>query len=215
MSQILIVSKTIANGGFCVGGIELSSNRSVRLKTSTGGFQPFNGCPFEIGDVHEVNFSFPATITPPHTETIHVNTTIKLGSWTLSQIANHVYTNQTVWRGGPESLFCGMLRYYAGSNSNSGYISVTAYPMFSLGYWVSTVDLNLRTSFNKTYYDLIGVNAGIRSFKYVGTQQSIQVIPAGTLIRVSLAQWWDGWWSVNSNEPKEFRCYLQLSGWYL
>jgi len=34
-------------------------------------------------------------------------------------------------------------------------------------------------------------------------------IPADTLLRVSLARWWD-------NEGRhEERCYLQLSGWYV
>ena len=39
----------------------------------------------------------------------------------------------------------------------------------------------------------------------------IKVIPAGTLVRVSLARWW----RPEDSEPNfEERCYLQLSGWY-
>ena len=42
---------------------------------------------------------------------------------------------------------------------------------------------------------------------FVGFQSPIGLIPANTLVRVSLARWW-----ANNND--EERCYLQLSGWY-
>ena len=45
--------------------------------------------------------------------------------------------------------------------------------------------------------------------KYVGLQPTEDIIPKGTLLRVSLARWW----SPNDVEV-ENRCYLQLSGWY-
>lgn len=47
-----------------------------------------------------------------------------------------------------------------------------------------------------------------RNIKFVGFQNPLDIIPAGTLIRVFLARWWA---SPNDNER---RCYLQLSGWY-
>lgn len=42
--------------------------------------------------------------------------------------------------------------------------------------------------------------------KFVGFQEHVSRIQAGTIIRLSLANWWDG--------QGEDRCYLQLSGWY-
>jgi 1-acyl-sn-glycerol-3-phosphate acyltransferase len=42
---------------------------------------------------------------------------------------------------------------------------------------------------------------------FVGYQPPIPFIPAGTVVRLSLARWWAG----TGEEP---RCYLQLSGWY-
>lgn len=44
---------------------------------------------------------------------------------------------------------------------------------------------------------------------YVGLQD-VEVIPAETLIRLSLANWW-----VPEDGNVERRCYLQLSGWYI
>ena len=51
----------------------------------------------------------------------------------------------------------------------------------------------------------------LRGLKYVGEESPIKVIPAGTLVRLSLARWW----RPEKSEPNfEERCYLQLSGWY-
>ena len=51
----------------------------------------------------------------------------------------------------------------------------------------------------------------LRGLKYVGEESPIKVIPAGTLVRLSLARWW----RPEDSEPNfEERCYLQLSGWY-
>jgi hypothetical protein len=47
-----------------------------------------------------------------------------------------------------------------------------------------------------------------RSLPYVGFEEAAEIIPAGTLVRVSLARWWD------TNGTTEERCSLQLSGWY-
>ncbi|RME45475.1 MAG: DNA helicase RecQ [Chloroflexi bacterium] len=49
------------------------------------------------------------------------------------------------------------------------------------------------------------------SLVFVGFQEPLDVIPAGTLLRVSLAHWWQP-----EDKPEvEPRCYVQLSGWFL
>lgn len=45
--------------------------------------------------------------------------------------------------------------------------------------------------------------------KFVGYQNPIDIIPQGSVIRLSLANWW------NTDNTTEDRCYLQLSGWYI
>lgn len=57
--------------------------------------------------------------------------------------------------------------------------------------------------------DTLGGRPAMFSIKYVGFAEPINKIPAGTLVRVSLARWW------RPTETSEERCYLQLSGWYV
>ena len=48
------------------------------------------------------------------------------------------------------------------------------------------------------------------SIPYVGYEAPVLVIPAGSLVRVSLARWWH-----KPNAPDEGEtCSLQLSGWF-
>lgn len=46
---------------------------------------------------------------------------------------------------------------------------------------------------------------------FVGFQEPIPEIPAGTLMRVSLAHWW----RPAEMTEGELRCYVQISGWFL
>ena len=48
------------------------------------------------------------------------------------------------------------------------------------------------------------------TFTFVGFQEPLQVIPAGTLLRVSLAHWWH----PEDTPDAEECCYAQLSGWF-
>ncbi len=50
---------------------------------------------------------------------------------------------------------------------------------------------------------------GSGRFPYVGFESKVDRIPAGTLMRMSLARWW----KPEDSDMNE-RCYLQLSGWY-
>src|SRR5262249_30308746 len=52
---------------------------------------------------------------------------------------------------------------------------------------------------------------GGRTLTFVGFQEPLEVIPAGTLLRVSLAHWW----RPKDKPEEELRCYVQLSGWFL
>ena len=45
---------------------------------------------------------------------------------------------------------------------------------------------------------------------FVGFQEPLEIIPAGTLVRVSLAHWWQ----PEDTPDVEERCYAQLSGWF-
>ncbi len=56
-----------------------------------------------------------------------------------------------------------------------------------------------------------GCEGGERRFAFVGFQEPLAEIPAGAVVRISLAHWW----RPRDHPEEEERCYLQLSGWFL
>jgi len=50
------------------------------------------------------------------------------------------------------------------------------------------------------------------SLPFVGFQNPLETLPAGTLLRVSLARWWHQ--DRNASDIEKC-CWLQLSGWFL
>lgn len=213
MVKVLIVAKTHMNGGVCVGGLRLDTNRNIRLIPHGRANHPEDTV-FEIGQIWELDFHEGAKTKPPHVEDIIV---------TDQRLVEHVdnlreFLLQRVqpWQGGPEQLFdrCLCLK------GTSGYISATgSIPRCSTGYWLPDKTLSLNkplipdTQNNKHYYEMLRIGDNRRptilSIKYVGFATPVNKIPAGTPVRVSLARWW------KPTETSEERCYLQLSGWYL
>jgi hypothetical protein len=107
-------------------------------------------------------------------------------------------------------LFGGVLGYTSNSN---GYVSKSrGVPDRSTWFWFPDKDLTLRS--DGTHYDypmkmFLGVTQQ-RGLAYVGELPPPPTIPAGTLVRVSLARWW----SPDADADFELRCYAQLSGWF-
>ena len=77
----------------------------------------------------------------------------------------------------------------------------------SVGFWIPDRNLTKRIFYEKTRYNYPNTN-GRRSLPFVGFEAELNIIPGGSLVRVSLARWWD------TNGTTEERCSLQLSGWY-
>lgn len=110
-----------------------------------------------------------------------------------------------IWKGSPDTLFDGLLQW---TNSGSGYVSEnSSIPNNSVGFWIPDKDLTKKIFYEKVRYGY-PKTANWRSLPYVGFEEAVEIIPAGTLVRVSLARWWD------TNGTTEDRCSLQLSGWY-
>lgn len=79
----------------------------------------------------------------------------------------------------------------------------------STGFWEPDQDLRMQQDGHRITYEY-PVDSGVRNIKYVGFEDALDRLPAGMLLRVSLARWW----CPEDKPDLEERCYLQLSGWY-
>lgn len=204
--DVIIVSKTHMSNAACVGAIS-GNGKFVRLLDENGYNQDI-GTSLKIGDVWTINYQERPNKTTPHIEDILVsNMTFKFSFNSIREMITYLKEKLKIkiWRGSPDILFDGKLNW---TNSGSGYINKeNGICENSVGFWISDRDLTKRIFYEKTRYNYPNIN-GWRSLPYVGYGTEVDIIPAGTLIRISLARWWD------TNGTTEERCSLQLSGWY-
>jgi hypothetical protein len=203
--EVIIVSKTHMSNAACIGGMA-ANGRYIRLLNEGGFNQPLD-TPFEVRQVWEIEFVERTNRISPHIEDVIITTKrlkgILRSDHTMLQLVQRL--NAPIWRGSPDILFDGLLQW---TNSGSGYISEnTQLPNNSVGFWIPNRDLTKRIFFDRVRYNFPNTD-GWRSLPYVGFEEAVDIIPAGTLVRVSLARWWD------TNGTTENRCSLQLSGWY-
>jgi hypothetical protein len=201
--DVIIVSKTHMLSAACVGGV-LANGRFVRLLKSDGYNQDSN-TDYQVGEVYTIKFSEKTDKIPPHIEDILVETMkYKFTFSPIEKMVNYLFKklNVKIWRGSTEILFDEKLKW---TNSGSGYISESGeIPDNSVGFWISDKDLTRRDFRGKVRYSY---PIRWRNITFVGFQNPVDKIPAGTLVRVSLARWW-------SPDEDEEKCFLQLSGWY-
>ena len=201
--DVIIVSKTHMSNAACVGGV-LANGRFVRLLDSNG-YNQDSETELEVGDVYTITFSERNDTRPPHVEDILLNSMEhKFTFSTIEKMVEYLTDKLKVniWRGSTEALFDGKLQWTSGG---SGYISESGeIPDNSVGFWIPDKNLTRNDYNEKVRYSY---PIRWRNISFVGFQNPVDNIPAGTLVRVSLARWW------SPNEDEE-RCYLQLSGWY-
>lgn len=201
--DVIIVSKTHMSTAACVGGV-LVNGQFVRLLDANGHNQD-SDTDLNIGDVYTINYNERTNKRQPHIEDILVtNFEFKFSFSSISDMEKYLIEklNVPIWEGSTEVLFDGNLNW---TNNGSGYISESGViPSNSVGFWRPDQNLSRRDYKNKVRYSY---PIRWRNITYVGYQDPIDPIPAGTLVRVSLARWW-------SPDENEERCYLQISGWY-
>jgi hypothetical protein len=205
--EVIIVSKTKMASNDCVGGIVKDSGQFIRLLDSNGNNQPID-CDFEVGEIWEIEFTTKGNLNPPHTEDVLV-TSMTFTKSVITNLVDWVTSNfkDRLWRGSPDNIFDSQIDF---TPSGSGFISASkGIPNLSVGFWISDKDLTRRDFSGKVRYNYPSTGSW-RNITYVGKADPIDRIPAGTLMRVSLARWW-----APDNSDEEERCYLQLSGWYL
>ena len=202
--DVIIVSKTHMSNAACVGALA-TKGRSLRLLNKNGDNQPTD-TDFEVRHVWEIEFTEREYNRSPHIEDVLVISRNLKGTLkdelTMLQMVERF--NAPIWRGSPDILFDGKLNW---TNNGSRYINEeNGIPDNSVGFWIPDRPLKKR-EFYGTRYSYPNIN-GWRSLPFVGFGNEIDIIPAGSLVRVSLARWWD------RNGETEERCSLQLSGWY-
>lgn len=203
MTNVLIVSKTRMNNGVCVGAIDETTCELIRIHTETGANLPFDA-PFETGERWSMEVKKVWNCREePHVEDKETSSWNFLENVGIRGIVRFITGHnwgEKLTRGSLRDTFQGLLNF-AG---NRNFINEDGIPDFSTQFWIPDRDLVHVSSWGNDYY----VYDGIR-VKHVGYQECVERIPAGTIVRLSLAGWWDG------DGSGESRCYLQLSGWYL
>jgi len=207
--KVLIVSKTHMNTGVCVGGITLDG-RFVRLLDNNEHNQS-NDCPFQIYECYDITFIERPSLTPPHTEDILIQSSINAGRLKdgIKMIDFLTKKNVSICKGKIDNLFDKCLKF---TSNGSGFINSSNVPQNSVSFWIADKDLiksiDSKGKVRYIYQSDDPWSSDIK-IKYVGLQTAKDIIPKGTLLRVSLARWWKP-----DDIEVECRCYLQLSNWY-
>jgi len=201
--KVLIVGKTRRGSGACVGGIT-EDGRSVRLVAADASVNGRAGLEYGIGEVWEIDWAPDPDIIPPHVENIIVHRAHHLRH--SHRLEETIRRFMPPVAGGPEGLFEGLAQ--ATSRGGLFIAQRTGLPRQSTTFWVPDHPLQLDCEGKRIHYRYPTSDGG-RSLAFVGFQDPLPEIPAGTLLRVSLAHWWH----PQDRPDEELRCFVQLSGW--
>lgn len=203
--KVVIVAKTRQGSGACIGGITFDG-RSVRLIAADVDTNEQFNVEYSIGDVWDVTYRRAGNIVPPHVENIVVQHKRLLAP--LANLMAFIERHMPPRKGGVEILYEGLTR----ATPRGGlYISErTGIPSCSTMFWRPDQPLILDDGAKRLRYRYPTPGGG-RTLTFVGFQEPIPEIPAGTLLRVSLAHWW----RPPDRPDRELRCYVQLSGWFI
>ena len=227
-NEVLIVARTrMSDNHACIGGIVIGSDdsedheafeflRSVRLYPPEGSFTQDQA--IQVGYVFTLEMSPAEDPTPPHIEDVVVTRGSRENSMSdaeliafLDKYASEFYGQGRWGDGKPGELLDSHIK---ATSNGSGYIDETDIPPVSTGFWVPDKDLEQHADGEGKirYYYPNRAPSGIRRLTYVGMRTPPEVVPAGTICRVSLARWWR---PDDYDDSTPERCYLQLSQVYL
>jgi ATP-dependent DNA helicase RecQ len=203
--KVLIVAKTRRGGGACVGGIT-EKGKSVRLIADDAASNERAGLEYEVGEVWEIDSLPDRHIVPPHVENVIVTGAQRLRR--SQKLEETIRRFMPPLSGGPEVLFEGLTQ-----RTPAGALYVTqrtGFPTHSTMFWLPDQPLPLDCEGKRIRYRYPGADGGC-TLTFVGFQEPLPEIPAGTLLRVSLAHPW----RPKEHPDEELRCFLQISGWFL
>jgi ATP-dependent DNA helicase RecQ len=203
--RVLIVAKTRQGSGACVGGIT-REGQSVRLIPFNAELIERANMEYAVGDVWEMDAA-PADTIPPHTENLIVRSKRKV--MRLEDPIAFIEGSMPPQSGPINLLYDGLVQV---TSTGALYIAArTGIPPYSTTFWRPDRPLTRVDGVGKRVRYCYPADDGARTLVFVGFQEPMAVIPAGALVRVSLAHWWRP-----ADEPEaELRCYAQLSGWFI
>ena len=205
--RVLIVAKTRMGRGACIGAIT-ETGESVRLI-------PFNADPhdgangeYEVGEIWEISAEPETSLIPPHNENIVVHKKSRLHpAKDTKDLVSAIELLMPPKSGDPQELYEGLLKT---TSSGSLYIAVDGdIPPYSTTFWRPDQPLTRDTEGRRIRYRYPTEN-GSCTLTFVGFQEPIETIPAGMLLRVSLAHRW----RPEDQPDAEERHYAQISGWF-
>ena len=203
--KVLIVAKTRQGSGACIGGITFDG-RSVRLIPLVGDVHDGANLEYAVGDVWEVDAIPAAVLTPPHVENVIVRSKRRMGP--MTDLPAFVDRHMPPKAGGPELLYEGLVQ---ASPGGALYIAErTGVPPYSTLFWRPDQPLERIDTGKNLRYRYPTADGG-RTLVFVGLHEPPDLIPAGALVRVSLAHWW----RREEYPDEELRCFVQLSGYFL
>ena len=204
MTQVLVVCKTNMERKYCLGGLTLDKLEKIRLLTADGYNQPTD-TRFEVGDIWDCRLDTKPALSLPHTEDVRVLRAQPLRRLRnpkafLLDTLNHVPSG---WL----ELFEGKLQ---AAPSGTTFVSEDkGLPGYAHEFWRPQLPLRRHEERGKVYYVVDGAKRPVR-MSYTGVAAAPQVIPAGSLLHLSLARPW-----APPDGKIEPRCYLLLSAVYV
>jgi ATP-dependent DNA helicase RecQ len=203
--KVVIVAKTRMGSGACVGGLTFEG-RSLRLIAADRETNDRFNMEFQVGEVWEIEANEDPDIIPPHIENVIVTRKHRLGL--VNQITMFIEQQMSPLFGGVEVLFGGLTQT---TKVGSLYIAKrSGIPARSTMFWVPDRPLRRVDDLKRIRYCYPTADGG-PTLTFTGFQEPLSEIPAGTLLRVSLAHWW----RPSDMLEGELRCYIQLSGWFI
>lgn len=202
--RVLIVAKIRRGTGACVEGIT-QQGQSIRLMAVDAAYNEHAGLEYNVGEVWEVEADPDPDIIPPHVENVIVHSARCLKR--ADNVEKIIQRFMPPTTGGPNPLFEEKLQCLP-----SGALFVaerSGLPGYSTMVWTPDQPLSMEGEDTTIRYRYPTPDGG-RLLTFVGFQEPLEVIPAGTLLHVSLAPWW----RPADKPEEEVRCHLQLSGWF-
>ena len=203
--MVLVVARTRMGGDrVCVGGLALEDGSSVRLLGSDGR-NLLEDHPIRPGAIWDIAYVPHAQVESPHVEDVIVSRGKEVE--TVGDLKARILGLIEPWAGPVESIFEGLLTT---TESGRSYLAPNGQmPSCSTGFWVADRDARLSQFQDHGLSYWFPDGQEIRSVKYVGMDDPIDIISTGSIVRFSLSRWGEFPPGVG-----ERRCYLQLSAWY-